>query len=59
MCPVDGLMEMVTSGEHSARVRATATIDRRRLGIRAPRLPVGSVVTLAVEAELRAPQASA
>lgn len=50
-CPV--VLQVERTGPRS--VRATAQLDRRDLGLRAPRLLVGLVVALTVEAELAAP----
>lgn len=53
-CPVL-LQVQVTTTSSGARVRATTTLDRRQLGISAPRLLVGSEVVVTVEADLLAP----
>lgn len=42
--------------ESGVQVRATASLDRRALGIRVPRLLVGATVQLAVTAVLRRPE---
>ena len=52
-CPV--VLEVHRTGPTS--VRATAQLDRRDLGIRVPRLMVGSVVTVTVDADLVPPPA--
>ena len=50
-CPV--VLQVQRTGPSS--VRATAQLDRRDLGIRVPRLMVGSVVVVTVDAELAPP----
>lgn len=49
-CPVE-----VAVAVNGHRVSVSATVDRRELGIRAPRLLVGTAVTVLVEAELVPP----
>lgn len=54
-CPLPVQVEITdVSGEHVA-VRATASLDRREIGIHVPRLLVGRSITIAVEAVLTAP----
>lgn len=50
-CPV--AVDVVRTGPTS--VRATTTLDRRELGLTAPRLLVGAQVTVQLEVELEAP----
>jgi polyisoprenoid-binding protein YceI len=45
----------VTVGERSATVTARAKLDRRSLGIRAPRIMIGRTVDVTVTATLRLP----
>lgn len=54
-CPLELVVVPVPDGPAS-RVRATGTVDRRQLGLRAPRLLVGSMVSLTVDAYLLPPR---
>lgn len=54
-CDVELVVELVTSSSAATRVRATTTLDRRRLGILVPRALVGRQVDVGIDAELAAP----
>ncbi len=54
-CPVRLAVE-VDPHDDGVQVRATATLDRRELGIRVPRVLVGSQVHLTITAVLRPPE---
>ena len=51
-CPVELEIDVSDAGR---RVRATATLDRRDLGIHVPRLLVGTAVEITVEVDLQPP----
>lgn len=54
-CALEIIAELVEIVEGRARVRATATLDRRDVGITVPRILVGRSVAVVVDATLRAP----
>lgn len=54
-CPLDVAVQLVDLADGRARVRATATLDRRAAGITVPALLVGRHVAVQVDAVLHAP----
>lgn len=56
-CTLPVQVEVTDLTDARVRVRASAVLDRRDLGINVPRLLVGRAVTVAVDAELEAPAA--
>ena len=56
-CPLAIAVDLVDLDDGRARVRATTTLDRREVGIRVPRLLVGRLVAVEVDAVLNGPDA--